>query len=190
MKLIVLSLILATIVNAEVGCSDYDCECHPDSKCNPPFSKYNPCHGTPRDCYGPVIVTVFTIEVNASVAQSFLPDGLEPSPNPVGLYPVTLMFNQQHNVATWNYLEFILSLSVQWNDKQAPNYKYRGPFGYGAKLYLDEIGPTVAGQAYGVNKETTNITQSCDNNGNCVYTVYASGTKTGEKLMEATWAVA
>ncbi len=67
---------------------------------------------------------------------------------------VTLLFNQELNAAIWNYLEFILSLPVQWNE------------------------------------ETTNITQSCDNNGNCVYTVYASGTKTGEKLMEATWAVA
>eukprot|EP01084_Bolivina_argentea_P240514 404039_1 len=185
----VLTFILG-VTNAEVGCSDYGCICHPNEECHPAFEIHNPCQTTEKGCWGPVVATNFPgITVNRSVAKSMVPKGLEP----IGVgdkYTLTLTFNQQHNVGTpefdFNYLEFIVGMAVRWDADVAHNYEYKGPFAYGAKLYLDRIGPTVAGQAYGVNKEVTNMTQSCDMNGNCQYAIYAPGT-TNELLMTAEW---
>ena len=175
-----------SLVYGEVGCSDDGCICHPDTECHPAYATNNPCHNTAYNCYGPVIVTVFEIEVNESVANSLLPNGLEVIKNKLGLYPLEMMFNQQHNVATWNYLEFILSLgNIQWNDQEKDKYEYRGPFSYGAQLFLDELGPTLGGQAYGVNKIWTNISQSCNDEGDCQYTVYEK--ESDEILMTAAW---
>ena len=90
-----------------------------------------------------------------------------------------------------DYLEFILLVTyIEWNDTEAVKYKYRGPFGYGAKLYLDLLGPTLAGQSCGVDKEVANVTQSCDEQGNCKYEIYAAPEKGGEKIMSASWSAA
>ena len=99
---------------------------------------------------------VFTVNLPLNLVRSYLPDGLEPIPQrAVGqaptTHPVNLIFCIQTHVGSpftdFNYDEFILSIpSVQWDDKHKDNYKYRGPFIYLPKLYLNESLPVELGQ--------------------------------------------
>ena len=42
------------------------------------------------------------------------------------MHPVLMMFGQQHNIVNWNYLEYLLLVPyIQWNENEAPKYKYR-----------------------------------------------------------------
>eukprot|EP01084_Bolivina_argentea_P121275 214916_1 len=177
------------IIKAESGCSDYDCACHPDEQCSPSYATNSSCHSDPNGCFGPVIGTLFQIAVNKSIAESLLPDGLQlgtiPNYNDTNSWPIAFMFAQQQNVGNWNYLEFILLITyIEWNDTLAKNYKYKGPYGYGPKLYLDLLGPTEAGQICGVDKTLANVTQNCDMNGNCKYEI---STTKGENILSAEW---
>eukprot|EP00483_Globobulimina_turgida_P007068 UN07082 len=184
--------LVANGANSEAGCSDYGCECHPDNKCDPAYAKDNACHKTKKGCYGPVIGTMFSIPLNSSIVETLIPIGLEltdiPNWNDSNTRPVQFFFNQQQNVAENNYLEFILMVTyIQWDEANAPKYKYRGPFGYGTKLYLDDLVPTIEGQAFGINKEVAKVSQSCDMNGNCLYNV---SSKEGKEILSAQWNVA
>ena len=95
MTVLLLVVICAFVgIKCETGCSDDGCVCHPDSICHPTFATNNPCHSTEKGCYGPVIVTVFTMNVNESVIQSFLPDDLQVISNNLNTYP---MMNNSNN---------------------------------------------------------------------------------------------
>ena len=94
---------------------------------------------------------VFTVNLPVDLVQSLLPDGLEPIRANGTTHPANLIFCIQTHVGSpftdFNYDEFILSIpSVQWDDKHKDNYKYRGPFIYLPKLYLNESLPVELGQ--------------------------------------------
>lgn len=95
------------------------------------------------------------------VLQGLLPDRLELAPQTItapDAHPVVMLFGQQTEVkpdffpfAGMNYFEFIFAIPfVQWKDPDA--YKFRGPFAYMPRLYLDKVMATLLGYMYGYPK--------------------------------------
>jgi len=176
--------------------------CYLTNAVDPPYTA--PCkHKIAQPCYGPVIGSNFMVPMDHDTVMSLLPDGLEYIPQknfPAGEHPIIFFFNEQHHVGVpfldQNYLEFILMIPfVQWDDTHAPDYKYRGPFGYGAKLYLNSTSPTLEGQAFGINKELADIQQRCTDT-ECTYTIVGlkqgpgvpdGGPFAGKTILEASW---
>ena len=97
---------------------------------------------------------VFTVNLPLDLVRSLLPNGLEPIPSAAAApttHPVNLIFCIQTHVGSpftdFNYDEFIISVpSVQWDATHKDDYKYRGPFIYLPKLYLNESLPVELGQ--------------------------------------------
>ena len=180
---------------ANGGCADPLCECQPDESCP---KMPNVCD-TKSMCCGPVIQTYLTAPFPRSVASSLLPSGLELAPlswwTDPNTYPIHFIMSEQHNVdagipgVSIDYLEFIQALpAVQWDDAHAASNGYRGPFAYWAKSYLDQEPPTIVGQAFGVNKELAHMTQDCNENGSCSYSITERGGRDdGKQILYAEW---
>ncbi len=95
------------------------------------------------------------------VLQNLLPERLELAPQTItgpGAHPVVMLFGRQSHVRPdfipfggMNYYEFIFAIPfVQWKDPDA--YKFRGPFAYMPRLYLDKAWATLLGYMYGYPK--------------------------------------
>ncbi len=95
------------------------------------------------------------------VISSLLPDRLELAPQTMtgdATHPVMMLFGRHAHVRPdfipfggMNYYEFILAIPfVQWKDASA--YKFRGPFAFMPRLYLDKVFATLLGYMYGYPK--------------------------------------
>jgi len=110
----------------------------------------------------------FVVSVDKGlVHRELLPIGLEPMPNVTGFeadkHPVVLTFCEQIGVGKpftdFNYREIIVNVPwVQWDESEASTRKYRGPFNFFPKLYLNVTVPVWLGRLVpGDNKEHANI---------------------------------
>ena len=101
--------------------------------------------------------------VDEAIVEGMLPDELELAPQSVtgdGKHPLMMLFGRQSGVRPdfmpeavgMNYDEFIVVLPfVQW--RAECKKKYRGPFAFMPRLYLDELFPTLLGWWYAYPKE-------------------------------------
>jgi len=128
------------------------------------------------------------------VHRDLLPKGLEPMPNVTGFdadkHPVVLTFCEQIGVGkpftNFNYREIIVNVPwVQWDDSESATRKYRGPFNFFPKLFLNVTVPVWLGRLVpGDNKEHANIFwRSSDEDG----LVAVSRRSDGEAVVDASW---
>lgn len=94
-----------------------------------------------------------------------LPGELELAPQtttPDGTHPVFFIFGRHTHVhshlSRWpemNYLEFVLGVPcVQWKSSKT---KYRGPYFFMPRLFLDSIPPILLGWLYGLAKKLSRV---------------------------------
>jgi hypothetical protein len=108
---------------------------------------------------GLMVSSMAILPLGNSAVQAMLPSGIDLGPQtlaPEGQHPICFMFCVQKDVRPlmlgrgMKYLELILAVPfVQWS---RPTSRYRGPFIFMPRLYLDHWLPVILGWFYGFAK--------------------------------------
>ncbi|HUK23479.1 MAG TPA: hypothetical protein VLV49_02785 [Terriglobales bacterium] len=163
------------------------------SSWDPEVGAQSPCKA--RHCWtGNYIATFLIANVKPEDAQSILPNGMLTDPKAVhnGSYPVVLGFGTFENARSYrysflglNYSEFLAAIPRV--SVPGGQYKYKGPYLYPYRLYLNRLMPTIFGRLSGYPKFWERVTLTGAGDPPFDYAFKVATLLTGQPLLKLTF---